>query len=144
MWTRRRFEPHYSEIRSADQVQIYETILVDEGQVTTSLLRRWAMPRTIGCCLTASTRQPATRHCRHGGALQDPAFTDAGHRVRYSVAAGRPRRSVSRGSRLWYEPIGYRWANNLKPYDAPEPRRFTSYYDAMANTAAVMLVKAQR
>ena len=34
-----RYEPHYTEIRSADQVQIYEPILKDQnGKVTTSLL----------------------------------------------------------------------------------------------------------
>ena len=34
-----RYEPHYSEIRSADQVEIYESILGDEnGHVTTGLL----------------------------------------------------------------------------------------------------------
>ena len=35
-----RFEPHYDEIRSPDQVQIYESIMVDQrGRVTTGLLR---------------------------------------------------------------------------------------------------------
>jgi hypothetical protein len=34
-----RFEPHYTEIRSADQVEIYESIIGDEnGHVTTGLL----------------------------------------------------------------------------------------------------------
>ena len=45
---------------------------------------------------------------------------------------------------LWYEPIGFRWANNLKPYDAAEPKRFTGYYDAMASGAATLLVRAER
>jgi hypothetical protein len=34
-------------------------------------------------------------------------------------------------AQLLYQPIGYRWANNLKKYDAAEPRRFYSYYDPM-------------
>ena len=34
-----RFEPHYNEIKAADQVQIYESIMVDQaGAVTTGLL----------------------------------------------------------------------------------------------------------
>ena len=33
-------------------------------------------------------------------------------------------------------------ANNLKPYDAFEPKRFTGYYDAMSSGSAVMLVRA--
>jgi hypothetical protein len=38
----------------------------------------------------------------------------------------------------WYEPIGFRWANNLKPDDAFEPKLFTGYYDAMGNGAAAL------
>jgi hypothetical protein len=37
---------------------------------------------------------------------------------------------------LLYQPIGYRWANNLKKYDAAEPRRFNSYYDPMGRPSA--------
>ena len=34
-----RYEPHYDEIRSADQVQIYESVMVDvKGTPTTGLL----------------------------------------------------------------------------------------------------------
>ena len=44
---------------------------------------------------------------------------------------------------LWYQPIGYRWANNLKPYNkAPEPRRFTEYFDAMAKGTGEVLARA--
>jgi len=44
---------------------------------------------------------------------------------------------------LWYQPIGYRWANNLKPYDsAAEPRRFNRYFDEMGPATAVALARA--
>jgi hypothetical protein len=43
---------------------------------------------------------------------------------------------------LWYQPIGYRWANNLKPYNAAEPRRFTGYFDWMAQASAEVLARA--
>ena len=46
-----RYEPHYEEIRSTDQVQIYESVMVD-GQGAPC-----GMPRTIGCCRGASTRR---------------------------------------------------------------------------------------
>ena len=44
---------------------------------------------------------------------------------------------------LLYQPIGFRWANNLKPYDAAEPRRFTSYFDAMAPASAAALARVR-
>ena len=47
---------------------------------------------------------------------------------------------------LLYQPIGYRWANNLKKYDAAEPRRFNGYYDAMgaATTAVLGAVRSRQ
>jgi hypothetical protein len=46
---------------------------------------------------------------------------------------------------LLYQPIGYRWAQNLKRYNgADEPRRFTTYYDAMASAATATLARAKR
>jgi hypothetical protein len=77
----------------------------------------------------------------HGKALDDPDFTDTGHRVRYSVALANASGPYSVDAELWYQPIGYRWANNLKPYDglAAEPRRFNAYFDAMKSSTAAML-----
>jgi hypothetical protein len=36
-------------------------------------------------------------------------------------------------------PIAYRWAENLRAYDAPEIRRFNRYYDSMAGESAVVV-----
>ena len=55
-----KFEPHYTEIREPDQVQIYESIMGDPaGRPTTGLLTRCAISRTTGCCRAASTRRRA-------------------------------------------------------------------------------------
>ena len=43
---------------------------------------------------------------------------------------------------LRYQPIGFRWAQNLRSYDAPEPRRFVSYFDAMAAASSTVLAHA--
>ena len=77
-----------------------------------------------------------------GAAASDPDFTDAGDRVRYSVALNGAEGPYVVDAELWYQPISYRWANNLRPYDAPEPRRFIGYYDAMASASGVLLVRA--
>ena len=141
-----RFEPHYTEIRTPDQVQIYEPILGDQnGRVTTSLLAAAQYlkdNRILPKGFEKATAPPEV--AVHGGAAEDPAFTAAGHRIRYSVDPGAAQGPFHVQAELWYEPIGFRWANNLKPYNAAEPKRFTTYYDAMANGAAVMLVKAEK
>ena len=53
----------------------------------------------------------------------------------YKVALGAAQGPFHIEVELWYQPIGYRWANNLKAYAAAEPRRFTNYFDAMSNGA---------
>lgn len=142
----KRFEPHYREIRSADQVQIYEPILKDQnGHVTTALLSAVGYVkdnRLLPRGFDKLTAEPDI--AVYGDAAQDPAFTDTGNRVRYSVAVGSGDGPFHVEAELWYEPIGFRWANNLKPYDAAEPKRFTGYYDATGNGAAVLLVRAER
>jgi hypothetical protein len=77
-----------------------------------------------------------------GGAAGDPDFTDRGDRVRYSVALNDAEGPYEVQAELWYQPISYRWANNLRPYDGPEPRRFVGYYDSMASASSVLLARA--
>jgi hypothetical protein len=78
-----------------------------------------------------------------GEAASDAGFTGAGSHVRYSVSLGDARGPFEVTAKLWYQPIGYRWANNLKPYgNAAEPRRFTTYYDSMGPSTAVILAQA--
>jgi hypothetical protein len=43
---------------------------------------------------------------------------------------------------LRFQTISYRWADNLKRYDAPEPRRFTAYYDSMSSQSSTVLARA--
>jgi hypothetical protein len=44
---------------------------------------------------------------------------------------------------LWYQPIGYRWADNLRAYDAPETTRFTSYVDTMGSASALLIASGE-
>lgn len=83
----KRFEPHYTEIRSADQVQIYEPILKDQnGDVTTALLSGVGYAKDNRLLPRGFDKRTAEPDIAvYGGAAQDPAFTDAGHRVRYSI-----------------------------------------------------------
>jgi hypothetical protein len=63
--------------------------------------------------------------------------------VLYSVGVGDARGPFRVEAELWYQPIGYRWAHNLSPYDAVEPRRFVGYYDSMAGANAVVVGRAE-
>jgi hypothetical protein len=139
-----KFEPHYREIVSPGQVQIYEAILGDnDGRVTTGLLSAVGYLKDNRLLPRGFSKDDAPADIAvHGDALADPAFTDRGHRVRYSIDVGNAAGPFEIDVELWYQPIGFRWANNLKPYNADEPHRFTGYFDSMGAGSAVLLVKA--
>ena len=58
----------------------------------------------------------------HGGALDDPDFVAGGDRIRYMVRLGNAPGQYRVALELWHQPIGYRWANNLRAHDAPAAR----------------------
>jgi hypothetical protein len=139
-----KYEPHYDRITSGDQVQIYEPILGDPNNVpTTGLLTATQYlkdNRLLPRGFDKATADPGVGV--YGAARQDADFTGNGDTVHYAVpvaATGGPFRvSVE----LLYQPIGYRWAHNLEKYDAPEPKRFLSYFNAMSASSSVVVAKA--
>jgi hypothetical protein len=77
-----------------------------------------------------------------GAALEDADFTDAGDRVRYSVDVAGAQGPFTLDAELRYQTIGFRWAANLRGYDAAEPRRFVAFYDAMSAASSAVLARA--
>lgn len=140
-----RFEPHYEQINSADQVQIYEPILGDRtGRPTTGLLT--ATQYLKDNRLLPRGFDKATAHADvavYGQALVDRDFSGAGDRVRYRVNLGPDNGRFTITADLLYQSIGYRWAHNLSSYDAPEPKRFLRYYQEAAPISAVLVATAE-
>jgi hypothetical protein len=140
-----RFEPHYREITSSDQVQIYEDIMQDQdGHVTTGLLAAVGYVKDNRLLPSGFQKQTAENDIAViGDAAEDPNFTDAGDLLRYSVALGNAAGPFHIEVELGYQPIGFRWAHNLEPYSAAEPRRFVTYYESMSASTAVVLARAE-
>ncbi len=140
----KRFEPHYSEINSSDQVEIYESIMQDQdGLVTTGLLAAVAYVKDNRLLPRGFQKQTAERDIAViGNAMEDPNFTDAGDLVRYSVPVGDARGPFHIEAEIWYQPIAFRWAHNLEHYDAAEPRRFVNYYESMGSGTGILLGRA--
>jgi len=137
------YEPHYEQITSADQVQIYEPILGDAGNMpTTGLLDATHYLKDNRLLPRGFDKATADKDIGvYGAAVQDPNFAGEGDRVRYSVdvpAGGGP---FAVDVELLYQPIGFRWAHNLDKYDAFEPRRFVNYYNAMSSGSWVIVAK---
>jgi hypothetical protein len=139
-----RFEPHYTEITRADQVQIYESVMVgSDGTVTTGLLTalRYAKDNRLvpaGFDKSTADQDVAVR----GDAERDGDFGGGSDRIRYSIAVGGSQGPFHLEAELWFQPIAYRWAVNLKKYDAAEPKRFVGYYEQTASGSAVKLADA--
>jgi hypothetical protein len=139
-----RFEPHHTEIRQSDQVQLYEAIMADStGAPTTGLLQavRFAKDnRLLPRGFNKATAEPDIAVI--GGAVQDTDFTEGTDRVRYSVDVTRSGGPLRIDVELRFQPISFRWADNLRRYNANEPRRFVSYYDSMAGGSSEVVAKA--
>ena len=142
---RTRYEQHYAEIDRDDQVQIYEAVLAGpDGAVTTGLLTavRYVKDNRIlprGFDKTTAEEDIAVQ----GEAAKDADFVGGSDRVRYVVdvsddAVG----PFQVEAELWYQPIAYRWAQNLRQQPAAETDRFVGYYEAMAHRSAVVLARA--
>jgi hypothetical protein len=139
-----KYEPHYDEITSPDQVQIYEPILGDASNMpTTGLLSATHYLKDNRLLPRGFDKTTADKDIGvYGGAMQDSNFTGDGDRVRYVVevpAVGGPYRV---DVQLMYQSIGFRWAHNLEKYDAFEPKRFVEYYNALAHESAVVVANA--
>jgi len=139
-----RFEEHYTEITNPDQVQIYEDIMVGANNVpTTGLLTAVRFIKDNRLLPKGFNKRAVDAEIApQGGAITDDNFTGGGDKIRYTVNTGAAQGPFQVEAELWFQPISYRWANNLKPYTAMEPQRFTRYYDSMSSGSGVMLAKA--
>jgi hypothetical protein len=140
-----RYEPHHDRIESADQVQIYEAIMADdEGRVTTGLMSatRWLKENRL-LPKGFDADRGGSRVAVRGDATADSSFGPGGDRIRYSVpASGTGPFTVD--VELWFQPVAYRWAENLGDYDTFETQRFVGYYRAMARGSALPIGAVSR
>jgi hypothetical protein len=139
-----RFEPHHAEITNADQVQIYEDIMVGLNNLpTTGLLTAVRFIKDNRLLPMGFDKDKVDQEIApQGEVMKDQDFTGGGDKVRYSVPLNGAQGPFQVEAELWFQPISYRWANNLKPYNGMEPQRFTQYYEAMSPGSGLMLVRA--
>ena len=138
-----RFEPHYRVIDDPGQVQIYEPIIADgSGRVTTGLLSAVTYAKDNRLLPDGFDKESADAAIMvHGAAREDGDFRAGSDRIQYRVAARPGVQGIVVSARLMFQTIGFRWAQNLAPYDAPETKRFVTYYDDNASTSAVVLTE---
>jgi hypothetical protein len=139
------YEPHYLAIDSPDQVQIYEAIMGNsDGEVTTTLLRGASYMKD-NRLLPSGFETVDPDIAVNGQAAEDLDFRGGGDRVQYDVplapgSAGGPNPPgpFSVTVELLYQPISYRWIDNLRQYSAPEIDRFLAYEQVVPNWPIVI------
>jgi hypothetical protein len=139
-----RFEPHHAAITAADQVQIYEAILTtQDGTVTTGLLTATGFAKDNRVPPTGFDKASAGWEIAvHGAAAGDETFLGGSDRVRYTVDVSGASAPYEVTAELWYQPIGYRWAQNLSGLGYREPTRFVEGFAAVAGESGVLLAQA--
>lgn len=139
-----KYEPHYTQITSQDQVQIYEGIMVDmNGKVTTGLLNAVRYEKDNRMLPKGFNKANTDDEIGvKGTAAQDGNFNGGGDRVNYSIAVGNAQGPFAIETELYFQPISFRWAENLKKFDAKEPKRMVGYYESMSSGSAVVIAKA--
>ncbi len=138
------YEPHYETINEPGQVQIYEPIIADaSGRVTTGLLSAVTYAKDNRLLPEGFEKAGADSAIMvHGKATDDASFQAGGDRIRYRVAVPPGLQVAEVRARLMFQTIGYRWAQNLAPYEAPETKRFVTYYKDNSSTSAIVLAEA--
>lgn len=141
----RDYEPHYMEISSSEQVQIYEAILADRNdEVTTGLLTGLRYIKDNRILPRGFNKQTANEDIAvHGPAYTDENFVDGSDKVTYRIPLQEKTGSLTVTAELMFQTIAYRWAQNLAPYDTPETNRFVKYYNSMSDNSSVVLASTK-
>lgn len=139
------FEPHYTVISSTEEVQIYESIMADRhGQVTTSLLSGLRYIKDNRILPRGFDKAKADADCGvYGKALEDDDFQGAADTLLLDIPLALGQKAAKVQAELWYQPIAYRWAHNLKDQDAVEIKRFISYFEKLAPVSALKITDSE-
>ncbi len=111
-----------------------------QGHVTTGLLSATQYLKDNRILPAGFDKQSAPPDVAvHGEAAADPDFTAGSSTTHYAIATGSTAGPFHIAVELIYQPVGFRWAQNLAPYKADEPQRFVHYYTQAAAQSAIVL-----
>jgi hypothetical protein len=124
------FEPHYDVITQPDQVQIYEPIMGDnEGHVTYTLLRgaKYLKDNRLLPAGVDKAKLPADIAV-YGEAVGDANFVGGGDLITYQMDGKGATGPFTFSAELLYEPLSYRFVQDLLRDKTPLTERFGGYY----------------
>jgi hypothetical protein len=130
----KNYEPHYDVITSADQVQIYESIMSDsDGNVTYNLLRGASYLKDNRLLPTGFDKTTASADTGvYGDALTDANFTGGSDQVTYKISLkGSGPYTVT--AQLLYQTVSYQFSKAFIGNDSLV-QTFLSYYQSADKT----------
>jgi len=137
------FEPHYDVITAADQVQIYEPIMGDnEGNVTYQLLRGAQYLKDNRLLPAGADKATLPKDIAvYGEAANDRNFVGGRDEITYELDVKGATGPFMVDVELLYEPLSYRFMQDLLSDDTPEVKTFaTLQADADASALIVATV----
>ncbi len=136
-----RYEPHYSTIDSEDEVQVYEGILAaPEDKVTTVLLSAVRYIKDNRLLPQGFDKASAEEDIAvQGDAADDDDFDSGGDTVQFQVPVEGRNGPFYIKAELWYQPIAFRWAQNLSRQLSVETERFVSYFNSFSELSGIVL-----
>ena len=138
-------EPHYTEVRRTGEVQIYESVVSDPmGRPTTGLLSAVGYLKDNRLLPRGFDKVSADRAIAvFGSAAGDSDFAGGEDRVRYAIEVNPADAPFELEADLRFQVIGFRWAENLRPYKSMETDRFVRYYESMASSSSEILASSR-
>ena len=131
---------------NTDQVQIYESVMRDPAGAPnhgSAERGRLSQGQSPAAQRIRESRRPMPGLLSSGRRCRTPTFGEAGDRVRYVVEIGAALGPFQIDAELRFQVIGFRWADNLRPYDSEETSRFVRYYESMASSSSEVLASAR-
>jgi mono/diheme cytochrome c family protein len=134
------YEPHYEQINTEDQVQIYESIMVDvKDQLTTVLLAAASYVKDNRLLPNGFDKISASDDIKpYGRAMNDEDFTAGMDTVQYKIDTEGATGPFLIEVKLLFQSISYRWAKEISDYDTEPALTFTDYYNASPNLPVVI------
>ena len=134
------YEPHYELVTRPDQVQIYEPIMGDtDGNVTYTLLRGAVYLKDNRLLPTGFDKAGALPEIAvYGDAAEDANFIGGGDEIAYRIDTTGFTAPFTVQAELLYEPLSYRFIQDLLEDDTELVNRFGGYYEAADKTPVLV------
>ena len=134
------YEPHYDTITSADQVQLYEPIMLNtDKEVTYTLLRAFSYAKDNRLLPAGFDKGSASGDIAvYGLAVADENFIGGSDQVAYEIDVASAKGRLNITVELLYQTLSYPFVADLANTNTDLVNRFMGMYDPADNVPVVL------